>query len=352
MGLFAFRRRIWVDHYMGHMPTPITLFAAAMLTISLATVVVNVEASHAADDCLAGPNAAAPQGGHWYYRVDRTTHRECWYLGPEGREVSTRAHQGGSPVRSYPSNEMGAQPASQTPAQAATAKAAMAEPSPSGPVPVEITFGRAKTSEDNSTERAMRWSGIAASTASLDPGLVSNRDSYEVPILSPAELPAAAEPASDLPILAQLGAVFAVVLGLAAILGRVIFKFFAVRGLGRSLSRDRGGWAPSTHRRSKQMPSRVANMAAEGHQDGMACSEASSPPSDLPTDLESGVRRLLHELHRRQHEHERRPSSRLDPHLDAGATSDVLLKAAEAIERLKGLDVRAACRRARELPAA
>jgi hypothetical protein len=69
-------------------------------------------------------------------------------------------------------------------------------------------------------------------------------------------------------------------------------------------------------------------------------------------DLESDVRRLLNELHRRQHEHERRPSSRLDAHLDARATSDVLLKAAEAIERLKGLDVRAACRRARELPAA
>jgi hypothetical protein len=34
-----------------------------------------------AEDCLAGPNGQAPQGSHWYYRLDRATHRKCWYIG-------------------------------------------------------------------------------------------------------------------------------------------------------------------------------------------------------------------------------------------------------------------------------
>src|SRR5262249_7989645 len=32
----------------------------------------------AADTCLTQPNTRA-EGGHWYYRVDRATHRRCWY---------------------------------------------------------------------------------------------------------------------------------------------------------------------------------------------------------------------------------------------------------------------------------
>jgi hypothetical protein len=33
-----------------------------------------------ADDCLAAPNSAAPQGSHWYYRIDRVKKLKCWYL--------------------------------------------------------------------------------------------------------------------------------------------------------------------------------------------------------------------------------------------------------------------------------
>lgn len=39
------------------------------------------QASHAAtDDCLAAPKGAAPNGQHWYYRLERATQRKCWYL--------------------------------------------------------------------------------------------------------------------------------------------------------------------------------------------------------------------------------------------------------------------------------
>jgi hypothetical protein len=33
-----------------------------------------------ANDCLAAPNASSPQGQHWYYRIERPSHRKCWYL--------------------------------------------------------------------------------------------------------------------------------------------------------------------------------------------------------------------------------------------------------------------------------
>ena len=45
--------------------------------------------THAAatDDCLSRPNSPAPQGHHWYYRIDHANNRQCWRLGPEGLRV-------------------------------------------------------------------------------------------------------------------------------------------------------------------------------------------------------------------------------------------------------------------------
>jgi hypothetical protein len=51
----------------------------AMLTLAAASA----QYSARAEDCLAGPNAQAPQGSHWYYRLDRATHRKCWYVGTQ-----------------------------------------------------------------------------------------------------------------------------------------------------------------------------------------------------------------------------------------------------------------------------
>ena len=46
-----------------------------------------------AEDCIAKPNAPAPQGEHWYYRIDHTNNRQCWRLGPEGLRVQKSAPQ-------------------------------------------------------------------------------------------------------------------------------------------------------------------------------------------------------------------------------------------------------------------
>jgi hypothetical protein len=57
------------------------IFATVLAGIPLATV--SHGATPAAEDCLAGPKDAAPHGSHWYYRIDRTTKRHCWYLKDE-----------------------------------------------------------------------------------------------------------------------------------------------------------------------------------------------------------------------------------------------------------------------------
>ena len=70
------------------------LLAGVVAGASLATVtdlraqVIAAEAATpatqaAADSCLSAPKGATPSGNHWYYRIDRVTKRQCWYLREE-----------------------------------------------------------------------------------------------------------------------------------------------------------------------------------------------------------------------------------------------------------------------------
>ncbi len=48
--------------------------------------------ARAADECILKPDSEPPQGQHWYYRTERESNRQCWYLGPQGggiRKTST-----------------------------------------------------------------------------------------------------------------------------------------------------------------------------------------------------------------------------------------------------------------------
>src|SRR5262249_22240458 len=48
-------------------------------------------AEPAVDECKTAPGSSAPPGSHWYYRVNRTDQRHCWFLGPEGAQVRSQA---------------------------------------------------------------------------------------------------------------------------------------------------------------------------------------------------------------------------------------------------------------------
>jgi hypothetical protein len=51
--------------------------------ITTAAEAATPAAQAAADGCLSAPQGATPSGSHWYYRIDRVTKRQCWYLREE-----------------------------------------------------------------------------------------------------------------------------------------------------------------------------------------------------------------------------------------------------------------------------
>src|SRR5512135_1827196 len=70
-----------------------TLAPAIFALFSLAaSCAVSTGALHA-DECNAKPDKPPPPGKHWYYRTDRATKRQCWYLGAEGASVQKGATQ-------------------------------------------------------------------------------------------------------------------------------------------------------------------------------------------------------------------------------------------------------------------
>jgi hypothetical protein len=73
-----------------------------------------------AEECLAGPKGAAPQGSHWYYRVHRASKRNCWYVRESGPKPAQSATAAAVPAAtSSPSRTAVAQP---NPAQAQRAR--------------------------------------------------------------------------------------------------------------------------------------------------------------------------------------------------------------------------------------
>jgi hypothetical protein len=240
------------------------VFACAALTTGAAS------SARAAEDCIAGPKDEAPQGSHWYYRVDRVTHRKCWYLWAEGLKVRQAAS---------PKPSSSAMPALQQQAEIADLKSVadshaeqlIAGPSadlpiaahPTAPPPPEATAAAAGVNARSVNSRgwalSARWSDgpNSSGSAAHAPGLMSNAET-DAParlessrlepsqMVSPDEKPAVfttarlAAPEAAVGSNRLLLAVFAAALALAALIGRVIFKYAAARRPGRRDSLDPG----------------------------------------------------------------------------------------------------------------
>jgi hypothetical protein len=59
----------------------------AVLLVALGDGGSSVGSARAAENCLAAPNAQAPQGSHWYYRTDPVKQSKCWYSRTEGQAI-------------------------------------------------------------------------------------------------------------------------------------------------------------------------------------------------------------------------------------------------------------------------
>jgi hypothetical protein len=86
-----------------------------VVTLLVSSIDVGMPNTARADDCLTAPNSPAPQGTHWYYHVDRTNQRKCWYV----RATSQPAQQA----------------AAQATSEAASAAQSHSMPMSSGPMP-------------------------------------------------------------------------------------------------------------------------------------------------------------------------------------------------------------------------
>jgi hypothetical protein len=70
------------------------IFASILAGSNFAAVAedsVKENGTKTADSCLSGPKGPVPAGGHWYYRVDRATKRNCWYIGEEKNKSARSA---------------------------------------------------------------------------------------------------------------------------------------------------------------------------------------------------------------------------------------------------------------------
>jgi hypothetical protein len=71
----------------------LTLVPSVALALVSTSWVISTETIRASEKCLAAPNAPAPRDQHWYYRTDRATNRQCWYLAPRNTTVRNSATQ-------------------------------------------------------------------------------------------------------------------------------------------------------------------------------------------------------------------------------------------------------------------
>ena len=64
---------------MGTIASPATSVAVSGVLL-LVGIALPIDSTRAEDACATAPGAAAPAGQHWYYRIDRATHRKCWFM--------------------------------------------------------------------------------------------------------------------------------------------------------------------------------------------------------------------------------------------------------------------------------
>jgi hypothetical protein len=141
-------------------PAIVLLLPAAVLSTAATSF-----AQTAAPDCITSRGSAPPPGSHWYFRVDRTLHRHCWYLAREGTRPSAAARS----------------------AEAGTARAELPTPLPpprpalpAEPLPGTANAGappaQMAAAEDGSPRR---WRHVIPGAAASEPGselTVGNQD--------------------------------------------------------------------------------------------------------------------------------------------------------------------------------
>jgi hypothetical protein len=68
--------------------TRLALGALTWIVAGVSAELMHLGPAAGSEECLAGPNKQSPAGHHWFYRVDRSSKRHCWYLGDRGSHTA------------------------------------------------------------------------------------------------------------------------------------------------------------------------------------------------------------------------------------------------------------------------
>jgi hypothetical protein len=261
--------------------------APLLVLLLISSFLLSVQVSRAADECMEKPNAPAPQASHWYYRIDRATNRQCWYLGAEGAKVRAPAREAATRVRTPVPK-----PAPQPLAEAATDNAVVA------------------TADEEVVQRtppavaSLNWQSLPTSTFSTGdgalPDIVAIRTTPQTaeepvkPLPPPTQVTPEEKSRPAIP-LGYLLAVLAGALGIAAFVGYAVLK------LAGPQSKLTAAEKPARPRPKAHVPAHL-RRSAETTRETEALEERVSPgtaPSDRGTEIETTLARLLHELEQR-----------------------------------------------------
>ncbi|KRR19988.1 hypothetical protein CQ13_08635 [Bradyrhizobium retamae] len=219
----------------------------------------------AADNCLSAPKGATPSGSHWYYRIDRTTRRQCWYLREENEKADDKF------ARAAPPQSVPAASSAEVPPQMETRKSfddaraewvaqqaraeqnppAKAEPQTAGAAPTDQNGPRANMPNVLAPAplATMRWNDAPAASASTNPtnlqvaaaATPANQPVQAEEVQQPAAdqtAPLAAEPAKPTASLQKLLLVMAAALALAGLTVSAIVRIGRMRAR-RAMRRKR-----------------------------------------------------------------------------------------------------------------
>jgi hypothetical protein len=246
-------------------------------------------ATEAADSCPSRPKGAPPQGGHWYYRIDHATKRNCWYLGEEKEKLSRPAPEHSK----RPTNSVSSPSSASTRRSIANARAELPPPQTRVDPEIGVFTGRrlpaaaadAKRLEDDQRANAgdidaqrsvvaSRWpeaSGAGSSAAPQPPtrnsgaGLQQTSEAAPPPAFATVAAAAAdapsAKPSAPVP---QLSIVIVGALSLAGLIASAIFSFGGTRRKRRREVDRRAVWdTPGTDRPSLSDEARAAASMRE-----------------------------------------------------------------------------------------
>jgi hypothetical protein len=184
-----------------------------VVTLLVSGIDVGMPNTARADDCLTAPNSPAPQGTHWYYHVDRTNQRKCWYVRATSQPAQQEAAQATS--EAAPAAQSHSMPVSSGPMPATTAASAPMSISPGNSAPrlphVRILAVKPKlvAAISATTDKSVQGSGQEGSTGPSIPEAPAPKASTSLQTNAQAAGPAPAAPAAwpdVLPTVATVGA--------------------------------------------------------------------------------------------------------------------------------------------------